>query len=73
MAIPANPAGKNLSGNYLNNRAPLVTKPYMELPLGSIKPSGWLEEQLNRMVNGMTGHMDSIYEHVMGPRNGWLG
>ncbi|MDR1593064.1 MAG: glycoside hydrolase family 127 protein, partial [Prevotellaceae bacterium] len=66
---------RNLSvnGNYVNNRYPLATKPYMELPLGSIKPSGWLGEQLNRMRTGMTGHLDSIYEKVMGPRNGWLG
>lgn len=63
----------NLSGNYLNNRAPLLTKPYVELPLGAIKPEGWLDEQLQRMVKGMTGHMDSVYETVMGSRNGWLG
>ncbi len=73
IATAANPPEKDLSGNYLNNRAPLLTKPYMELPIGNIKPSGWLEEQLNRMVTGMTGHMDIIYPQVMGPRNGWLG
>jgi len=59
--------------NYRNNRDPLITKPYIELPLGAIKPKGWLEEQLKRMATGMTGHMDSIYEKVMGSRNGWLG
>lgn len=65
--------GENLSGNYINNRAPLLTKPYIELPIGAIKPGGWLEEQLSRMAAGMTGHMDTVYEPVMGPRNGWLG
>lgn len=69
----ANPSEKIYNGNYQNNRSPLLTKPYMELPIGNIKPSGWMEEKLNRMVGGMTGHMDSIYEPVMGPRNGWLG
>lgn len=59
--------------NYLNNREPLLMKPYIELPIGTIKPHGWLEEQLKRQANGMTGHMDHIYEKVMGPRNGWLG
>ncbi|MCC8200038.1 MAG: glycoside hydrolase family 127 protein [Tannerellaceae bacterium] len=61
------------NGHYGNNRYPLLTKPYMELPVGSIKPAGWLEEQLHRMANGMTAEMDVIYEKVMGPRNGWLG
>ena len=62
-----------VGGNYVNNRYPLATKPYIELPLGAIRPSGWLGEQLNRMRTGMTGHPDSIYEKVMGARNGWLG
>lgn len=56
-----------------NNRHPLLTKPYVELPLGAIRPAGWMQEQLIRMKNGMTGHLDSIYPQVMGPRNGWLG
>lgn len=59
--------------NYTNNRYPLIEKPYIELPIGSVKPAGWLKEQMNRMANGMTGHMDMIYEKVMGSRNGWLG
>ncbi len=63
----------NHSGYYENNRYPLLTKPYMELPIGSIHPEGWLKEQMERMVTGLTGNLDSIYEHVMGSRNGWLG
>ena len=55
------------------NRYPLITKPYMELPLGSIRAEGWLHEQLVRMKDGMTGHLDSLYPQVMGKRNGWLG
>lgn len=74
MGVDAHTAQEdNLDGNYRNNRTPLLLKPYMELPIGAIKPSGWLEEQLQRMATGMTGNMDTIYEHVMGPRNGWLG
>jgi hypothetical protein len=60
-------------GLYLNNKAPLLSKPYIELPLGSIKPDGWLKEQLIRQKNGLTGNLDEVYEPVMGPRNGWLG
>ncbi len=58
---------------YLNNRLPLKVKPYLELPLGAIKPNGWLKDQLIRQKDGMTGHLDEIYEPVMGKRNGWLG
>lgn len=59
--------------NYRQNKKPLHEKPYLELPLGSIKPQSWLLEQLERMKDGMTGHLDEIYPEVMGKRNGWLG
>ncbi|MCK9412979.1 MAG: glycoside hydrolase family 127 protein [Prolixibacteraceae bacterium] len=59
--------------NYQNNRSPLISKPFIELPLGAISPEGWLKDQLVRQKNGMTGHLDEVYEKVMGKRNGWLG
>lgn len=62
-----------LSNLYKNNRQPLLQKDYIELPLGSIKAEGWMQDQLLRMKNGMTGNLDQVYEKVMGPRNGWLG
>lgn len=55
------------------NRTPLQPRAYAELPIGAVKPAGWLGEQLVRMRDGMTGHLDSLYPQVMGPRNGWLG
>src|SRR5690242_3681331 len=59
--------------DYVQNRLPLAPKPYLELPIGAIKPEGWLKVQLVKMKNGMTGHLDTLYSKVMGPRNGWLG
>ncbi|HKJ69412.1 MAG TPA: hypothetical protein VKA68_15750, partial [bacterium] len=59
--------------NYIGSRAPLIEKPYIPLPLGAVKPEGWLQEQLRLMRSGMTGHLDELYEKVVGPRNGWLG
>ena len=61
------------SANYLNNRAPLRPNPYIELPLGAVRPAGWLKEMLVRQKNGATGNLDSLYPLVMGRRNGWLG
>lgn len=54
------------------NREPLATTPYMELPLGSIQPAGWLKDQLEIQRNGLTGHLDEFWSYV-GPDNGWLG
>src|SRR5690606_9521636 len=58
---------------YARNRAPLVEKPFMELPLGSIKAKGWLAEMLIRQRDGATGRLDKLYPLGMGERNGWLG
>ena len=58
---------------YTNNRAPLVHKQYMELPLGAVKPDGWLKDQLDIMAAGMTGHLDQLVPKIFGERNGWLG
>lgn len=59
--------------NYPNNRYPLARKPFVELPLGSIKPKGWLLEMLERQKKGASSQMDILYPEVMGSRNGWLG
>ncbi|WP_138989393.1 beta-L-arabinofuranosidase domain-containing protein [Larkinella sp. C7] len=58
---------------YMNSRAPLRQNPYLELPLGAIKPQGWLREMLIRQKNGATGNLDKLYPLVMNERNGWLG
>jgi len=42
------------------------------LPLGSIKPLGWLKKQLQIQANGLTGHIDEFWEDL-GPNNKWLG
>lgn len=47
--------------------------PYRALPLGAIKPLGWLREMLVLQKNGSTGNLDQMYPLVMNERNGWLG
>ncbi len=58
--------------NYTSDRAPLASSAYTALPIGSIKPEGWLLGQLRLAAHGMTGHLDEIWRDV-GPDNGWLG
>lgn len=59
--------------NYVRARAPLQQNPYIQLPLGAIKPEGWLKEMLLTQKNGATGNLDTLYPLVMNHRNGWLG
>jgi DUF1680 family protein len=59
--------------HYITNQSPLVVQPYTALPIGAIKPKGMLLEMLKIQRDGLTGHLDSIYELVCGDNNGWLG
>ncbi|MVT12379.1 hypothetical protein GO493_29265 [Chitinophaga sp. ysch24] len=45
---------------------------YEALPLGAVKPMGWLRNQLRIMRNGSSGHLDEVYAKVKND-NGWLG
>jgi DUF1680 family protein len=53
-------------------RAPLQPGMFTPLPLGSIKPAGWLRNQLRIQANGLSGHLDETWADV-GPNSGWLG
>ena len=59
--------------HYITNQSPLVAQPYTALPLGAIKPQGMLLKMLELQRDGLTGHLDSIYNVVCGDNNGWLG
>ncbi|MGX6604052.1 beta-L-arabinofuranosidase domain-containing protein [Micromonosporaceae bacterium Da 78-11] len=43
-----------------------------ELPLGAIRPTGWLRDQLQLQATGITGRLPEVWPDV-GPDNAWLG
>ena len=54
------------------NRTPLAPSKFYFLPQGSIRPAGWLKEQLRTQADGLSGHLDETWTDV-GPDSGWLG
>jgi DUF1680 family protein len=54
------------------NRAPLASNAFNMLPLGAVRPTGWLRQQLATQANGLGGHLDETWADV-GPNSGWLG
>ncbi len=54
------------------NRAPLKPNPFAKLPLGAIKPKGWLKNQLDFMADGMTGRLHELSGFLQ-EDNGWFG
>ncbi|WP_145947720.1 beta-L-arabinofuranosidase domain-containing protein [Paenibacillus sp. Y412MC10] len=50
----------------------IVKTAFEQLPLGAVKPSGWLKDQLMIQAKGLTGHLEEHWADV-GPENGWIG
>lgn len=65
------PAGKG-NNDYVFNRAPLAANPMAKLPLGAVKPAGWLKRQLELMAVGMTGKLPELSKFLASD-NGWFG
>lgn len=45
---------------------------FAPLPLGCVKPRGWLLEQLRIQAEGLSGHIEEIWPDL-GPNNAWRG
>ncbi len=56
---------------YPVNPKPLVQEAYIKLPLGSVQPAGWLEDELEIQAAGLTGHLDEFWEDLV--NSGWRG
>lgn len=54
------------------NQSPLHPTALIALPLGAVKPQGWLLDQLRVQANGLTGHIDEFWPDL-GINSGWLG
>lgn len=57
---------------YPGNRAPLRPSSFIKLPIGSIRPQGWLLECLKRQRNGMAGRLEEVSPWLDKKDNAWL-
>jgi DUF1680 family protein len=49
----------------------LIAPTFAELPLGAIKPSGWLKAQLRLQADGLGGHLDEFWPDIKD--SAWIG
>jgi len=63
----ADPSNKH----YPVDRAPLAQSQFVMLPLGTVKPRGWLRDQLIVQANGLTGHLDEFWPSLA--KTAWKG
>ncbi|MHC4563181.1 MAG: beta-L-arabinofuranosidase domain-containing protein [Planctomycetota bacterium] len=72
VSVVCKPDTSQSNSHYVSNRQPLMANPLVKLPLGSVRPKGWIKHQLDLMVEGMTGRLEEV-SHFLAPDNGWLG
>ncbi len=52
-------------------RSALQPVAFRPLPLGQVKPSGWLREQLKTQAAGLSGHLDEFWPDIK--NSAWIG
>jgi Uncharacterized protein conserved in bacteria len=62
---------KDINTYYKNNPEPLLQNAYIKLPLGTVKPSGWLKSQLENQAAGLTGNLDDFWPDLV--NSSWRG
>lgn len=74
-SLAAGVAASRLPLNALVARSPvtsgLAPRAFSPLPLGSVRPRGWLERQLHLQAAGLTGHLDEFWPDVA--ESQWFG
>jgi hypothetical protein len=59
------------NANYRNNRLPLLPTKYIKFRLGTVRPTGWLLDQLKVQANGLTSHLPTVWGVIAD--SGWKG
>ena len=62
---------QKINTNYKSNTEPLLQNAYIKLPLGTVKPAGWLKMQLENQAAGLTGNIDDFWPDLV--NSSWRG
>ncbi len=57
--------------NYKGNPPPLLKNAFIKLPLGTVRPLGWLKSQLEDQAAGLTGNLDNFWPDLV--NSSWRG
>lgn len=66
--LPTNPPNTH----YVGHRPPLLPAPLLKLPVGAVRPEGWLRRVLRLQADGFHGHLTEISAFLKKENNAWL-
>jgi hypothetical protein len=72
VEVAAGPVTTWTNSFYVGNRTPLEPSRFLTLPIGSVKPEGWLLTVLERQRDGLSGHLGEISAWLEKDGNAWL-
>ncbi len=72
LMLPPEMTAKEGDALYPSSRTPLARSAFIPLPLGAVRPTGWLRDQLIIQANGLTGHLEEFWTDL-GPDTAWKG
>lgn len=72
ISILSRPESSKHNVHYVSNREPLLPSALVKLPIGAVRPRGWLRETLLRQRNGLTGNLPDISAWLDKEGNAWL-
>ena len=60
------------NSHYVTNREPLQSGALVKLPVGAVKPQGWLKQTLLRQLQGLSGRLPEVSAWLQKDSNAWL-
>lgn len=72
VTVVDRPDIQSVNAHYVGYRAPLRPLNFIKLPVGSIRPEGWVKKYLELQRDGLTGHLGEISAWLEKNDNAWL-
>jgi hypothetical protein len=66
------PMNEKLNSFYTTNQAPLLPQRFVKLPVGAVRPRGWLLKSLELERDGLAGNLGEISIWLTKKNNAWL-
>lgn len=73
VTVVDRPNINSVNTSYRQNRVPLLPQHFIKLPVGAVKPGGWILKLLELQKEGLNGQLGEISAWLDKENNAWLG